>query len=145
MGEGCGELMVDVGPREVVGLPGAGGQEHGQDGADSPPTPVEDPWAALFVGSLLWALVSVLVAIESANAGMRRRVGLGCSVRVRLASGSVLLRKVSVTTCGGGRIFLSGGPDPVGPVRSHTYRTSHVRSSKKFAPGASRIALSPTG
>ena len=45
----------------------------GRTGPIPPPTPVEDPWAALFVGSLLWALVSVLVATESANAGMRRR------------------------------------------------------------------------
>jgi hypothetical protein len=45
----------------------------GRTGPIPPPTPVEDPWAALFVGALLWALVSVLVATESANAGMRRR------------------------------------------------------------------------
>jgi len=45
----------------------------GRTGPIPPPTPVEDPWVALFVGSLLWALVSVLVATESANAGMRRR------------------------------------------------------------------------
>ena len=45
----------------------------GRTGPIPPPTPVEDPWAALFVGSLLWALVSVLVATESANAGMQRR------------------------------------------------------------------------
>jgi hypothetical protein len=35
---------------------------------------VEDPWAALFLGALLWALVSVVVATESAKGGMRRRV-----------------------------------------------------------------------
>ena len=45
----------------------------GRTGPIPPPTPVEDPWAALLVGALLWALVSVLVAIESANAGMRPR------------------------------------------------------------------------
>jgi hypothetical protein len=45
----------------------------GRTGPIPPPTPVEDPWAALFVGALLWALVSVLVATESANGGMRRR------------------------------------------------------------------------
>jgi hypothetical protein len=45
----------------------------GRTGPIPPPTPVEDPWAALLVGALLWALVSVLVATESANAGMRRR------------------------------------------------------------------------
>ena len=28
---------------------------------------------ALFLGALLWALVSVVVATESANGGMRRR------------------------------------------------------------------------
>src|SRR5918994_4278766 len=45
----------------------------GRTGPIPPPTPVEDPWAALFVGALLWALVSVLVATESANTGMQRR------------------------------------------------------------------------
>jgi hypothetical protein len=45
----------------------------GRTGPIPPPTPVEDPWAALFLGALLWALVSVLVATESANVGMRRR------------------------------------------------------------------------
>ena len=48
-------------------------QNLGRTGPIPPPTPVEDPWAALFVGTLLWALVSVLVATESANGGMRRR------------------------------------------------------------------------
>jgi hypothetical protein len=45
----------------------------GRTGPIPPPTPVEDPWVALFLGALLWALVSVLVATESANVGMRRR------------------------------------------------------------------------
>jgi hypothetical protein len=45
----------------------------GRTGPIPPPTPLEYPWTVLFVGSLLWALVSVLVATESANAGMRRR------------------------------------------------------------------------
>jgi enoyl-CoA hydratase/carnithine racemase len=33
---------------------------------------VGDPGAALLVGALLWALVSVVVATESAKLGMRR-------------------------------------------------------------------------
>src|SRR3712207_8080937 len=37
------------------------------------PTPVGDPGAALLVGAMLWALVSVVVAAESANQRMRRR------------------------------------------------------------------------
>jgi hypothetical protein len=45
----------------------------GRTGPIPPPTPLEHPWAALFVGALLWALVSVRVATESANGGMRRR------------------------------------------------------------------------
>jgi hypothetical protein len=32
-----------------------------------------DPWEALVVGALLWALASVVVASESARRGMRRR------------------------------------------------------------------------
>ena len=48
-------------------------QNMGRTGPIPPPTPVEDPWGALFLGALLWALVSVLVATESANGGMRRR------------------------------------------------------------------------
>jgi len=48
-------------------------QNMGRTGPIPPPTPVEDPWAALFLGALLWALVSVVVASESANRGMRRR------------------------------------------------------------------------
>jgi hypothetical protein len=56
-----------------LGSLGLAVKNMGRTGPISPPTPVEDPWAALFVGSLLWALVSVLVAIESANAGMQRR------------------------------------------------------------------------
>jgi hypothetical protein len=65
--------VVGVG-RDAVGLPGAGGAEHGQDGAN---TPANSSWrrsgAALLVGALLWALVSVVVATESAKLGMRRR------------------------------------------------------------------------
>ena len=46
----------------------------GRTGPIPPPTPpVGDPWAALLVGALLWALASVLVASESARGGMRRR------------------------------------------------------------------------
>ena len=48
-------------------------QNMGRTGPIPPPTPVGDPGAALLVGALLWALVSVLVATESANQGMRRR------------------------------------------------------------------------
>jgi hypothetical protein len=36
--------------------------------------PGDDSGMALLVGALLWALVSVLVATESANQGMRRRM-----------------------------------------------------------------------
>ena len=50
------------------------GMEHGQDGAHTRPTPpMGDPWEALVVGALLWALASVVVASESARRGMRRR------------------------------------------------------------------------
>ena len=38
-----------------------------------PTPPMGDPWAALAVGALLWALASVVVATESARRGMRRR------------------------------------------------------------------------
>jgi hypothetical protein len=47
-------------------------QNMGRTGPTPPPTPVGDPGAALLVGALLWALVSVVVATESANQGMRR-------------------------------------------------------------------------
>jgi hypothetical protein len=47
-------------------------QNMGRTGPIPPPTPVGDPGAALLVGALLWALVSVVVATESANQGMRR-------------------------------------------------------------------------
>jgi hypothetical protein len=54
--------------------PGAGGAEYGQDGADTHANSSwGDPGAALLVGALLWALVSVVVATENANQGMRRR------------------------------------------------------------------------
>jgi hypothetical protein len=49
-------------------------QNMDRTGPIPPPTPLGgDPWAALLVGALLWALVSVVVATESANQGMRRR------------------------------------------------------------------------
>jgi hypothetical protein len=49
-------------------------QNMGRTGPIPTPTPYGgDPWAALLVGALLWALVSVVVATESANLGMRRR------------------------------------------------------------------------
>jgi hypothetical protein len=47
-------------------------QNMGRTGPIPPPTPGGDPWAALLVVALLWALVSVVVATESANLGMRR-------------------------------------------------------------------------
>jgi hypothetical protein len=47
-------------------------QNMGRTGPIPPPTPVGDPGAALLVGALFWALVSVVVATESANQGMRR-------------------------------------------------------------------------
>jgi hypothetical protein len=50
-------------------------QNMGRTGPIPKPTPPPggDPGAALLVGALLWALVSVVVATESANRGMRRR------------------------------------------------------------------------
>ena len=49
-------------------------QSMGRTGPIPPPTPPGgDPGAALLVGALLWALVSVVVATESAKLGMRRR------------------------------------------------------------------------
>jgi hypothetical protein len=48
-------------------------QNMGRTGAIPPPTPPGgDPLAALLVGALLWDLVSVVVATESAKLGMRR-------------------------------------------------------------------------
>jgi hypothetical protein len=52
---------------------GLAAQNMGRTGPIPPPTPVGDPGAALLVGALLWALVSVIVATESASQGMRRR------------------------------------------------------------------------
>jgi hypothetical protein len=51
---------------------GLAAQNMGRTGPIPPPTPVGDPGAALLVGALFWALVSVVVATESANQGMRR-------------------------------------------------------------------------
>jgi len=49
-------------------------QNMGRTGPIPPPTPPGgDPGAALLVGALLWALVSVIVATESAKRGMQRR------------------------------------------------------------------------
>ncbi len=49
-------------------------QNMGRTGPIPPPTPPGgDPGAALLVGALSWALVSVVVATESAKGGMRRR------------------------------------------------------------------------
>jgi hypothetical protein len=49
-------------------------QNMGRTGPIPPPTPPGgDPGAALLVGALLWALVSVIVATESAKQGMQRR------------------------------------------------------------------------
>jgi hypothetical protein len=47
-------------------------QNMGRTGPIPPPNPVGNPGAALLVGALLWALVSVVVATASANQGMRR-------------------------------------------------------------------------
>jgi hypothetical protein len=52
---------------------GLAAQNMGRTGPIPPPTPAGDPGAALLVGALFWALVSVVVATESANQGMRRR------------------------------------------------------------------------
>jgi hypothetical protein len=50
-------------------------QNMGRTGPIPTPTPPPggNPGAALLVGALFWALVSVVVATESANQGMRRR------------------------------------------------------------------------
>jgi hypothetical protein len=50
-------------------------QNMGRTGPIPPPTPPPggDLWAALLVGALLGALMSVAVATESANLGMQRR------------------------------------------------------------------------
>jgi hypothetical protein len=49
-------------------------QNMGRTGPIPTPTPPGgDPGAALLAGALLWALVSVVVATESAKLGMRRR------------------------------------------------------------------------
>src|SRR5215218_8579773 len=122
-GERLGGLLVGA-DCNVDDLPGAGGQEHRQDGADTP----ADSRGGSVGGAVRGR--SVVGLGERARGDRERerrdaasRVGLGGVVPVRIASGSVLLREVSMTTCGG-RIFLSGGPGPVGPVRSYTYRTS---------------------
>src|SRR5215203_4252026 len=123
-GGGLGERMVAVGRGDVVGLLGAGGQEHGQDGAN---TPADSRGGS--VGGVVRGLPIVGLGDRARGDRERERrdaasrVGLGGVIPVRIAGGSVLLREVSMTTCGG-RIFLSGGPGPVGPVRSYTYRTS---------------------
>ncbi len=49
-------------------------QNVGRTGPIPPQTPGGDPWAALLVVALLWASVSLVVATESANLGMRRHV-----------------------------------------------------------------------
>jgi hypothetical protein len=59
--------------RDVVGCLALAAQNMGKTGPIPPPTPAGDPWAALLVGALLWALLSLVVATESANLGMRRR------------------------------------------------------------------------
>jgi hypothetical protein len=62
---------------------GLAAQNMGRTGPIPPPTPVGDPGAALLVGALLWALVSVVVAAASANQGMRRlKRGWGASFLV---------------------------------------------------------------
>ena len=49
-------------------------QNMGMTGPIPTPTPPGgNPGAALLVGALLWALVSVVVATKSAKGGMRRR------------------------------------------------------------------------
>ena len=57
-------------------------QNMGRTGPIPPPTPVGDPGAALLVG----ALVSVVVATESANQGMRRRNKWGWVASFLIAS-----------------------------------------------------------
>jgi|ERR687897_585808 hypothetical protein len=72
-------------------------QNMGRTGPIPPPTPPGgDPVAAVFLGALLWALVSVVVATESANSGMRRRAWgwagsfLAASVVAAYAFGKIL-------------------------------------------------------
>jgi hypothetical protein len=109
-----GERMVGVGCGDVVGLLGAGGQEHGQDGADTPADSRGGSVGGVVLGR---AVVGLGERARGDRERERRdaasRVGLGGVVRVRIAGGGVLLREVSVTTYGG-RIFLYGGPDPIG-------------------------------
>src|SRR5688500_9551637 len=123
-GGGLGERMVAVGRADLLGLLGAGGQEHGQDGTNTPADSRGRSVGGAVGGR---AVVGLGERARGDRERQRRdaasRVGLGGVVCVRIAGGGVLLREVSVTRCGG-RIFLSGGPGPVGPVRSHTYRTS---------------------
>jgi hypothetical protein len=136
-GRGLGERMVAVGRGDIVGLLGAGGQEHGQDGANTPADSLGTSVGGAVRGR---AVVGLGERARGDRERERRdaasRVGLGGVVPVRIAGGSVLLREVSVTTRDG-RIFLSGGPGPVGPVRSHPYRTSCLGLSEKFAADSS--------
>jgi len=60
--------------RSLVCLALLAAQNIGRTGPiPTPPPAGGDLGAALVVGALLWALVSVVVASESANQGMRRR------------------------------------------------------------------------
>jgi hypothetical protein len=91
---------VNVGRRDVVGLPGAGGAEHGQDGAD---TPANSSWGRS-VGGVARGRAVVGLDERGRRHGEREpgdaaaHVGLGGVLPVRIAGGSVLLREVRVTT-----------------------------------------------
>lgn len=48
-------------------------QNLGRAGPIPESAPAGHPWSALFLGALLWALASLVVAAESARGGMPRR------------------------------------------------------------------------
>jgi hypothetical protein len=98
-GGGLGELLVGVG-RGVVGLPGAGGTEHGQDGAY---TPTDSSWGRSGGGVARGRAVVGLGERGRRDRERERRdamarVGLGGVLPGRLAGGGVRLREVRVTT-----------------------------------------------
>ena len=74
------------GRRDVVGVPSAGGAEHGQDGADTPANSRGRSWGGVGGGGAVVGLVSVVVATESANQGMRRRYKWGWVASFLVAS-----------------------------------------------------------
>ena len=91
--------MVAVGRGDIVGLLGAGGQEHGQDGANTPADSLGTSVGGAVRGR---AVVGLGERARGDRERERRdaasRVGLGGVVPVRIAGGGVLLREVSVST-----------------------------------------------